>query len=149
MHVGRIYPYADDLWACSAWFWPGFIPRKIYIEFDAVQVSYWAALAGYSGVSDAAVINPDREFAHYRLPPVAGGDFFAVDLTVAYPGPKCGVWYISYAGSLFPSPASAYDRVAAPLTGVTHDTWPYGSPVGGVPYVPPRAFVRPADWSEV
>lgn len=45
MHVGHSYPFLWEFWSAECFFWPGFVPRKIFIRVDVGSGTGWASLS--------------------------------------------------------------------------------------------------------
>lgn len=150
MHKGVAYPYLDDRWAVSAWFFRGFVPRKMRLTFFPVQPSYWSPLDGYVGVSDVGVVLADREQVEWDMPLAAGITYFQVILSVAYPPEgKSGSWGIAVDGPSFPTLAGAFRLFPAPVYDTVNNVWPFGPSVGGDPYTSPNTIAEFARWADV
>lgn len=46
MHKGHTYPFLREFWQAECFFWPGFVPRKLYVEAPLGYGSSWDRLAG-------------------------------------------------------------------------------------------------------
>lgn len=150
MHVGRLYPYLDDLWAVSALFWPGFVPRQVVFSLAGPLGTYWSPLIGYEAVSRIGEPSADRDTVTYDFEDLpAGVDTLQVFLAVAYPGGiKSFAAGFFATGSAFASPPGAHGATPSPAYTPYMDVFPDGPPCGGDPYVEPDVLIRPALWSD-
>lgn len=77
MHVGRPYPYNLIYYATEAWFWPGFVPHKLWGELTASPLPPFNVMPfPWTGISDPGVVSADEKLVTYE---------FAVFPPAAYP----------------------------------------------------------------
>lgn len=152
MHVGRTYPYMHDLWACSSQFWPGFVPRCVFLDFQIGQPYPWDELSGLSFATFDGIVNATREIVDYPCPLFGSWTSLTFRIQTAFPGGiKATVLSMFGTNPLHPSPANAIsDPFPTPQYGISCNSWPNGSSVlPNVVYVPPLLSARPALWAEV
>ena len=44
MHIGSQYPYLREFWQAECYFWPGWVPRKLYVAVDSLTTDSWSLL---------------------------------------------------------------------------------------------------------
>lgn len=45
-HLGKTYPYLFERWLVEVQFWPGWVPRKLYVRTTGTNGDSWDLLAG-------------------------------------------------------------------------------------------------------
>ena len=145
MHKGLQYPFADDLWAVSSQFWPGFIPRVMRVIFGAVNPFPWDAFAGMTANSVARVTSVNRELVFWEIAQPNPLITLRVTMAVALAPVKATVYTVSWGPLATPAFAVGYsDPTAAPTYGVQCFNWP-----NGVATPPNLAYVAPEDRKSV
>jgi hypothetical protein len=62
VHRGNPYPRHPTYWATEAWFWPGFMPWKMYASADGLLAPPWNIMPpDWGGLSDAGVPSIDAK----------------------------------------------------------------------------------------
>lgn len=155
MHVGKFYPWHEDLWACSAQWWPGWIARKMFWSWGIGSLYPWDLYAGVSQVSEIGIVSMDRETVTYNFPLLGTTTIAQALLYTAGAGTaKSSRWQIFLNDTRFNTPAAALaDPIAAPVYDAAppNADWPTGTVVSpNTGYVIPENLVlRPAVWAEV
>lgn len=152
MHVGRTYPWHEDLWAVSSQWWPGWIPRKVVIEWGTGQAYPWNDFSGRVDLSAVGIVTPDRDFCEWAFPLFGPYTYYRVYCGIGELAPdKWSSYGLVCNQPAFNTPAAAAsDHKPDPQTAFGNLAWPTGSIVAPNPnYVAPDVLVRPALWAEV
>lgn len=69
MHVHRPYPFHPTYWATECFFWPGFVPWKMFGELQGPPPPEFPCVDfPWQGVSDPGEVVPDATQIIYRFP---------------------------------------------------------------------------------
>jgi len=152
VHRGNLYPYHPSYWATECYFWPSWVPWKIFVEVGGGAFLPSSQLApGWSGPSEAGDADADIKVPTWEIviPRVSGPDVQLIvsSFKIELDGPKVG-WALAFLDG-----------------GANDSTWaaaqPYPGMVFGLDYHEPKcvwppAFeghtlnisIRPATWAE-
>lgn len=151
MHLGRLYPYLFEYWEGTCFFWPGYVPRKLFVQCPPGFGSSWDRLAGgiVTGIGVPDVLSVGDPRWTYSDP--GGAWNLTVDIHRVSPTPHLEHSLIVRLEEIVPSVASLSP---AELFGerTSFDGWAWLPSSNFPPYslgaVIPM-LVRAADWSEV
>jgi len=150
MHVGHIYPYAKQFWQARFFFWPGYSPRKIFVQCSSGYHVYWDWFAP-GRVSDMIVndaIGVGIPAWPFSAAPAPWGVQFAAGNGIFAPFINAGILKIQdHATGRTAFRAGGYLAAefvfSNPIWSEVFQDDGYGGPA------PPDLLVRPAYWSEV
>ena len=150
MHLGRIYPFAFEFWQVETQWWPGYVPKKLYVDCGLGAGTFWDKLNG--GIV-TAVMEPDW-FGTGNVRWVATGfspgyNFqFSIVKTADGPPKNYG------ANASISGPGPLVVNAISATNGDSTDFGPFTFGTSSIlpPYslgtIPPLT-IRPATWSEV
>ena len=153
MHKGRTYPYAPKFWATEAWFWPGFVPWKMFFERGISDGDPWNQIPiGYTKVSNEVFYTTDAKEASWVWPldDIAVGLALAVTLSKT----SVGATRFAFAGISLNDPSAITPSLASTLQTYPQDVVFVPNFFQLVP-TPPYSYVgdvnisiRPATYAE-
>jgi len=120
MHKGKYYPYHPIYYATEGWFWPGYVPWKMFFfSIQSPAPPRWDVIpVGYQSVSAPGVTSSNDRIITYEFPGVIGTQFGAIVLEMfmkSYSGVKYCVWHALCYQLAYP-PSEAWNFQLFPST---------------------------------
>lgn len=151
MHLGRQYPYHQDLWAVETTWWPYWAPRKFYVFFGQPQTQpEWSFISITDQVSAEGVVAFDRRSVRYDLAGEIGvwnGEIFLFNQFTGPPHPT--KFQLRIIRPLLPPVSNRY-QIATYDGPLNVAQWSLSDLIP--PYydgIPVEGGCRPATWLEV